>query len=101
VNVNKLNYLLVFLAIINLIAFFYTKGSYYFFYIISMVCFILYFLIRKELFLLILLFSLGALPVLVEYIYGDFGKNIFAIFLGIYTIWFLIRRYKEGHNIWY
>ena len=100
-NVNKWNYLVGALAIISLIAFFYTKGTYYPFYIVSMICFILYFSIRKELFLLIILLSLGAIPVLVEYIYGDFGKKVFVVLSGIFAVLFLIKRHKEGKSIWY
>ena len=100
-NVNKWNYLLGTLAVTSLIAFFYTKGTYYPFYIVSMVSFILYFSIRKELFLLIILLSLGAIPVMVEYIYGDFGKKMFVVLASIFAIIYLIKKYRAGHNIWY
>jgi hypothetical protein len=100
-SVNKWNNLIGAFAVIGLIAFFYTKGTYYPFYIFSMLCFVLYFLIRKELFVLIVLLSLGAVPVFIEYIYGDFGKKIFVILGAIFVILFLIKKHREGHNIWY
>ena len=100
-NVNKWNYLVGTLAIISLIAFFYTQGTYYPFYILSMICFILYFSIRKELFLLTILLSLGAIPVLVEYIYGDLGKKVFVVLGGISVVLFFIKRHRDGKNIWY
>ena len=99
-NANKLNNLIGALAIIGLIAFFYTKGTYYPFYIFSMLCFLLYFLIRKELFLMLILLSLGTIPVFIEYVYGDFGKKVFVILGGILVILFLIKKHIEGHNIW-
>ncbi len=100
-NVHKLNNFIGAFAVIGLIAFFYTKGTYYPFYIFSMLCFVLYFLIRKKLFSLLILLSLGTVPVFVEHTYGDFGKKVFVILGGMFAILFLIKKHREGHNIWY
>ncbi len=100
-NVNKYSNAVGVLAVISLAVFFYTKGTYIPLYVLSMIGFVLYFVMKKQLLLLIPVFFLGVFPVAIEYFYGDFGKKIFVIFGGIFVVIMLIRKHKNGENIWY
>lgn len=100
-NVNKLNYLIIVIALFSFFTYIYTQGVYIWLLIISVCFFTLSFLIKKQFFKAIMLFSLGSILPFIEYFFGCIGKKVFVVLGGIFVIIVLVRKYIKGENIWH